>query len=316
MEELTAQSLLRERRPAPQTGWRHAVYTLTAHAVNPGQSPEDRRREELIARATVPVAGCYRVAVISLKGGVGKTTTPSDPGATLATLRGDRVIAVDANPDRGTLSDKIRLETAATVRDLLNERRSGSSATPTCAPITSQSADRLEVLASDRDPRCRRRSARTTTATSRAVLEHFYSICITDCGTGLLHSAMARRAAAWPTRSSWSARRRWTARGAPAPPWTGWRRTTAADLVRNGRGGATPVRPKCGRASTSTGCEHHFAARCRAVARIPYDPHLEEGAEIDLGELSGASRSSLLELAAHVADAFPRLPRGPYGPGA
>ena len=40
----------------------------------------------------------------------------------LASLRGDRVIAVDANPDRGTLSDKLRLETAATVRDLLNNR--------------------------------------------------------------------------------------------------------------------------------------------------------------------------------------------------
>ena len=60
--------------------------------------------------------------------------------------------------------------------------------------------------------------------------------------------------------------------------------------------------------------EQHFAARCRAVARIPYDPHLEEGAEVDLGELAGASRASLLELAAYVADAFPRLPRGPYGP--
>ena len=42
-------------------------------------------------------------------------------GSTLASLRGDRVIAVDANPDRGTLCDKLRLETAATVRDLLNE---------------------------------------------------------------------------------------------------------------------------------------------------------------------------------------------------
>ena len=47
-------------------------------------------------------------------------------------------------------------------------------------------------------------------------------------------------------------------------------------------------------------------ARCRAVTRIPYDPHLEEGAEVDLGELSGPSRAALLELAACVADAFPR----------
>jgi hypothetical protein len=33
---------------------------------------------------------------------------------------------------------------------------------------------------------------------------------------------------------------------------------------------------------------------------------------VDLGELSTASRAALLELAAYVADAFPRLPRGSY----
>jgi len=27
----------------------------------------------------------------------------------------------------------------------------------------------------------------------------------------------------------------------------------------------------------------HFAGRCRAVVRVPFDPHLEEGAEIALG---------------------------------
>ena len=66
--------------------------------------------------------------------------------------------------------------------------------------------------------------------------------------------------------------------------------------------------------STSNRLEAHFAARCRAVTRMPYDPHLEEGAEVDLGELSAGSRSALLELAAAVADAFPRDPRAPQTP--
>jgi MinD-like ATPase involved in chromosome partitioning or flagellar assembly len=87
------------------------------------------------------------------------------------------------------------------------------------------------------------------------------------------------------------------------------------ELVRNSVAVINSVRPKSGGVDLDR-LEEHFAARCRAVARIPYDPHLEEGAEVDLGELSGASRSSLLELAAHVADAFPRLPRGPYRPRA
>jgi MinD-like ATPase involved in chromosome partitioning or flagellar assembly len=53
----------------------------------------------------------------------------------------------------------------------------------------------------------------------------------------------------------------------------------------------------------------HFAARCRAVVRIPYDPHLEEGAEIDLGRLSHHTRMALLGLAAAVADGFPGTAR-------
>ena len=51
----------------------------------------------------------------------------------------------------------------------------------------------------------------------------------------------------------------------------------------------------------------HFAARCRAVVRIPFDAHLEEGAEIDLDRLEPGTRLALLDLAAHVADAFERV---------
>ena len=71
-------------------------------------------RRDLVSRVRTPVAdGYHRVAVLSLKGGVGKTTVTVGLGATLASLRGDRVIAVDANPDRGTLSDKVRVQTPA-----------------------------------------------------------------------------------------------------------------------------------------------------------------------------------------------------------
>ncbi|MCC5698656.1 hypothetical protein LH612_36535, partial [Klebsiella pneumoniae] len=49
----------------------------------------------------------------------------------------------------------------------------------------------------------------------------------------------------------------------------------------------------------------HFASRCRAVAKIPFDPHLEEGAEVELDQLASRTRLALLELAAIVADDFP-----------
>ena len=46
------------------------------------------------------------VAIASQKGGVGKTTVTTLLGMALADAREDRVIAIDANPDRGTLAER------------------------------------------------------------------------------------------------------------------------------------------------------------------------------------------------------------------
>ena len=50
--------------------------------------------------------------------------------------------------------------------------------------------------------------------------------------------------------------------------------------------------------------EQHFAARCRAVVRVPCDAHLEEGAEVELEQLSRATADAFLVLAAEVGDGF------------
>ena len=57
--------------------------------------------------------------------------------------------------------------------------------------FTSQTSSRLEVLASDRDPGVCVAFGADDYSDAARMLEHFYSICITDCGTGLLHSAMS-----------------------------------------------------------------------------------------------------------------------------
>ena len=98
-----------------------AALRLSGHLINLGESPRADRYNNLVAQVNRPLRGCYRIAMLSLKGGVGKTTITATLGATFASIRGDRVVAVDANPDRGTLSQKIPLETAATVRQLLHD---------------------------------------------------------------------------------------------------------------------------------------------------------------------------------------------------
>ncbi|HEV2932890.1 MAG TPA: AAA family ATPase [Streptosporangiaceae bacterium] len=313
-DDLTAESLLRGKRPGFGSGWRRGVTRVTGGLLRLGESSAEMRRRDLINRVRTPVAaGHHRVAVLSLKGGVGKTTTAVGLGATLATLRGDRVVAVDANPDRGTLSDKVRLETAATIRDLLNERDQVRRYADIRA-FTSQAPSRLEVLASDRDPAVSVAFGADDYCDVARVLEQFYSICLTDCGTGLLHSAMSgvlRLADQIVVVSSPSVD---GARSASAT--LDWLEAHhCGDLVRNGVVVLSTIRPKSKSTVDLDRLERHFAARCRAVVRIPYDAHLEEGAEVELELLGGETADAYLALAAIVGDglAWPRRMTSRWG---
>jgi len=306
-DSLTAESLLHGKRQGAGSGWRHSLSRMTGGLLRLGEPSAEMRRRDLINRVRTPVAGGHhRVAVLSLKGGVGKTTTAVGLGATFATLRGDRVIAVDANPDRGTLSDKVRLETAATIRDLLNERDQVRRYADVRA-FTSQAPSRLEVLASDRDPAVSVAFGADDYCEVAGVLEHFYSICLTDCGTGLLHSAMSgvlQLADQIVVVSSPSVD---GARSASAT--LDWLEAHfCGDLVRNGVVVLSTIRPKSKSTVDLDRLERHFAARCRAVIRIPYDAHLEEGAEVELELLSAETADAYLTLAAMVGDglAWPR----------
>jgi MinD-like ATPase involved in chromosome partitioning or flagellar assembly len=76
------------------------------------------------------------------------------------------------------------------------------------------------------------------------------------------------------------------------------------DLVRNAVVVLSTVRPRSKSTVDLDRLEQHFAARCRAVVRVPYDPHLEEGAEVELEQLSPATTEAYLGLAATVGDGF------------
>jgi MinD-like ATPase involved in chromosome partitioning or flagellar assembly len=302
-DSLSTDMLLRGRRDAPMGGWRRVVYKASGGVIHPGESAAELQRRELLTHARTPVSGGhYRVAVMSLKGGVGKTTTTVGLGATLASVRGDRVIAVDANPDRGTLSDKVRQESGATVRDLVNGHQRIQRYADVRA-FTSQAPSRLEVLASDRDPAVSEAFSEEDYRTVSRVLENFYSICITDCGTGLLHSAMAGVLGLANQLILVSSPSVDGARSASAT--LDWLEAHQyGELVRGGVVVLSMIRPRSRSTVDIDRLQAHFESRCRAVVRIPYDAHLEEGAEVDLDQLAPETQDAYLTLAATVADAF------------
>ncbi|HET6259606.1 AAA family ATPase [Pseudonocardia sp.] len=298
--DLSSARLLRPTARPPQSGWRRLVYVLSGRLINPGESPADIRRRELTARINQPLLGCYKIAMLSLKGGVGKTTMTATLGATFASLRGDRVVAVDANPDRGTLSQKIPLETSATVRHLLRDAQRVRRYTDVRA-YTSQGPSRLEVLASEQDPAVSEAFSEDDYRRTVTLLEHFYNIVLTDCGTGLMHSAMYGVLGVADQLIIVSSGSIDGARSASAT--MDWLDAHGhGDLVRNSVAVINCVH-RSGGVDLNRVAEH-FAARCRSVVRIPFDAHLEEGAEVDLDRLEPATRLALLKLAAAVADAF------------
>jgi MinD-like ATPase involved in chromosome partitioning or flagellar assembly len=295
--------MARNAKRPPRSGWRRVVYVLTRGYLNPGESPADIRERELTARVNKPLLSSHKIAMLSLKGGVGKTTVTATLGSTFASLRGDRVVAVDANPDRGTLSQKIPLETTATVRHLLRDAQRVRRYTDVRA-YTSQGSSRLEVLASEQDPAVSEAFSEDDYRRAVDLLEHFYNLVLTDCGTGLMHSAMYGVLGMADQLVIVSSGSIDGARSASATlDWLDAHGN--GDLVRNAVVVINTVHRRGGSGVDLERVAEHFAGRCRAVVRVPFDGHLEEGAEIDLDRLEPGTRTALLELAAAVADGFP-----------
>ncbi|MBV8930799.1 MAG: MinD/ParA family protein, partial [Mycobacteriaceae bacterium] len=219
-----------------------------------------------------------------------------------ASIRGDRVVAVDANPDRGTLSQKVPLQTPATVRHLLRDAE-GIQRYSDVRGYTSQGPSRLEVLASESDPAVSEAFSSDDYVHTLEILERFYSLVLTDCGTGLMHSAMSAVLAKADVLLVVSSGSVDGARSAAATlDWLDAHGHEQA--VRNSIAVINAVRPRSGKVDM-TKVVDHFSRRCRAVRLVPFDPHLEEGAEITLDRLKRETREALTELAAVVASGFP-----------
>lgn len=298
-----AQIVNRDRN-APESGWRRTVYKFTGRRINPGLSRKERERNELFEHIRQPIVGDFRIAVLSIKGGVGKTTTTLGLGSALATVRTDRVIAVDANPDRGTLAERVPdTSTSSTVRDLLRDPNINRYAD--VRNHTRMAPSRLEVLASEQDPAVAEIFGETDYRRTVDILRHYYNIILTDCGTGIMHSAMAgvldlANAIVLVSLPAIDA-----ARSASA---------TLDWLAQHGHGALVReahvvlTSPKRGAAALKLDkVVEHFDARCRSTHVIPFEPHLAEGADFDFRLLKPGTRQAYLELAGAVSEKFSRL---------
>lgn len=290
-------------RFAPQSGWRRAIYRASVGKLNPGDSAKDRRRDELFTRIRQPIRGDFRIAVLSIKGGVGKTTTTLGLGSAFATIRTDRVIAVDANPDRGTLAQRVNDPSEATVHDLLSDPN--ITRYSDVRYYTRMSDSRLEVLGSPLDPAISEAFGEADYRRTIDILQSYYNVILTDCGTGIMHSAMTGVLDLAHAIVVVSSPALDAARSASAT--LDWLMNHGyAGLVRESHLVLSAARP----GETAVRMDkvyQHFESRCRSVHLIPFDSHLAEGAEVDMELLKPATVQAYIELAGAVADKFARL---------
>lgn len=84
------------------------VHRLSGGMIQIGESEQQLIERELIEQIQLPTAPqVYFIGVFSQKGGVGKTTATATIGSVLAQYRSDQVIALDTNPDGGSLGIRV-----------------------------------------------------------------------------------------------------------------------------------------------------------------------------------------------------------------
>ncbi|HKP44392.1 MinD/ParA family ATP-binding protein [Mycobacterium sp.] len=288
-----------------QRGWRHWLYLMTR--INFGLSPDELYEMDLHSRIRRNARDSYQIGVFGLKGGVGKTAVTVALGSALAKVRGDRILAVDADPDGGNLADRAGRQSAATIADLLSDKE--LSRYNDIRAYTSMNGSNLEVLSSEEYSGARREFNDDDWNGATNIVSRYYNLVLADCGAGLFQPA-ARGVLS--TVSGLvivaSASIDGARQAAVTMDWL--RQNGYQDLL--GRSCVVinhivPGKPNIDVDDLVQQFERHVPPG--RVVVLPYDKHIAAGTEIQLDLLSNPFRRRIVELAAALSDDFDRLER-------
>jgi MinD-like ATPase involved in chromosome partitioning or flagellar assembly len=170
-------------RPAgkPPARWRRRVQRLL---VSKGER-EEAELERLLAQQPA-VSRANVAAVISPKGGVGKTTSAFVIGNLLADRLRLRAIAVDANPDFGTLAALApdRLRSSRSLADLLTDIERIETAAQLRSYVSALPSG-LHLLGAPADAEVMATLGPDAYGELLALLATFYELVLLDLGTGV-----------------------------------------------------------------------------------------------------------------------------------
>ncbi|NSX38240.1 MinD/ParA family protein [Pseudarthrobacter oxydans] len=297
---------VKEQKPRPRGGIRGAVYKVTGGVWNLGPGPKQRQEEELGRRISRQLQGSYNTAVLSLKGGIGKTSTTVGVGLTLAEYRGDAPCAIDANPDSGDLVERALGEgiyqqsSPRTITDLLRNIESIDSLTALARYM--HHAGRLHLIAGEQDPEVSDSLTAEEYLRIRKLISAYYSVALTDCGTGVTHNAMSgilqsadNLVIAAGYAVSGAKRARSTLQWLASHGYE--------DLARNAIVVITDKDEVSSRVDKDA-IEEHLAGICRELIAVPHDRGVADGDLVTLDVLKPETRRAYKEIAAAIVDGY------------
>lgn len=280
------------------TGWRGAVNAMGLKLA-PGK--RERSRREVYRRIRAPKDAMYSIAVLTLKGGAGKTTVTAALGQVFSKVRADGVIAVDADPDAGDLAMRTAVHPQdLSMVDLLEPDNDLTQRDFVQRYLSVTDAD-LQVLASGWRPDSDRVLIPEDIADIHEIASHYYSMLLWD-GDKALNSPLVRT-----VLEKSNALVLLVEASAPGAAKAG----QAIDWLRfhgfEGLLARTVVLVNETTANTRLDLKALMAVLARQqlkMAHIPYDKHLDEGMSIDLAKLNKKTREAFEDLAAMLADDF------------
>lgn len=276
--------------------WPRRVGRQVLRGVGATAQQQVGRRGELAERLNRPVTTGRRVAVVSVRGGAGKSTLAALVGSAFALHRADRVVVVDGDPDLGSVAVRLGVEQAASLRALF-----GGGARPAAfeqlSPQLRQTRAGVWVLSGRREIGAPPPVDVASFGLAQPVLSRYFAMSLVDCGAGLYgeltRSVLSRvHALLFVTPS--------TADGV---------RSARQALDQLAQTYYRPLLDRCVlalvRHAPHGGTDLAAAARALSVhgvhvVRLPYDRHLAAGATIDLPKVGQGVQEAVLELGAET----------------
>lgn len=290
----------------PAGGMRKLLYTVSGGSINLGPSEKERKHQDLVDRIARPLNGSRNTAVLSLKGGIGKTSTTVGVGMTMAQHRGDIPCAIDANPDSGDLAERalgerrLHANPQRNISDLLDNLHDVDSLTKLQTYL--HQAERLHVLAGEQDPALSDSLTAEEWERIHTEFAKYYPVILTDCGTGVSHNAMKGIlktsdnlviAAGFAVSGAQRARQTLT-----------WLASHGyEDLARSAIVVVTDKENVSDRVDKSL-IRDSLRGMCRGLVVVPFDQSVVDGDQVNLEMLQPSTRQAYMEIAAAIVDGY------------